>query len=54
MTKELKPCPFCGTDIEFDGAYIIHPDGDCILAEYEFTDCTQTEDQFVAAWNRRA
>lgn len=55
---ELKPCPFCGQKLVFDGiGYWNHPRNDCILAWLDRDyDAIFFEDnkENVAEWNRRA
>jgi len=65
MEKELKPCPFCGSEAII---YTIPPHKHAIatfMPDYEggafveCTDCTcgitaDTEQQAIEAWNRRA
>lgn len=58
---ELKPCPFCGAELEFEQhifrrannkkvyEYYRHPVVDCILDGIEIGD-----EQEAAMWNRRA
>ena len=48
--KELKPCPFCNTDMSVIGQRIWHPPFDCILYSFSFRD-TRLKRQ---SWNRRA
>ena len=63
MTEELKPCPFCGCEVEIvTGIYglygipnsykIIHPKNDCIMEGFEsyFTD---NKEYLIEDWNRR-
>ena len=56
---ELKPCPFCGENAaHLDKAYSYYSDM-VIYCEscdtvFSLDDCNATEEQFVAAWNRRA
>jgi hypothetical protein len=56
--SELKPCPFCGGNLEYKPAmdYWCHPDNECILA------CIDSEwgtigvpnlPEYVNAWNSR-
>lgn len=49
MTDDLKPCPFCGAEMQFEEDGYEHPFSDtCPL------DSLYIEDRHVAAWNRRA
>lgn len=49
MTIELKPCPFCGEELHFEGAGYEHPYSDaCPL------DSLYIEDRHITAWNTRA
>lgn len=49
MTNELKPCPFCGAELHFEGAGYEHPYSDtCPL------DSLYIEDRHITAWNTRA
>jgi hypothetical protein len=49
MTIELKPCPFCGEELHFEGAGYEHPYSDtCQL------DSLYIEDRHITAWNTRA
>ena len=55
---ELKPCPFCGENAaHLDKAYSYYSDM-VIYCEncdtvFSLDDCNATEEQIVAAWNRR-
>lgn len=53
--SELKPCPFCGIELERKKLYWKHPDNDCFLAyaDSEFENIVVCDDD-VEAWNRRA
>ena len=63
MTK-LKPCPFCGGEIEIvntdctdpiHGYGIIHGNNDCILNNGGgYLEIYNTEEQAILAWNARA
>ena len=49
MTIELKPCPFCGAELHFEGEGYEHPYSDtCPL------DSLYIEDRHITAWNTRA
>jgi hypothetical protein len=49
MTIELKPCPFCGEELHFEGAGYEHPYSDtCPL------DSLYIEDRHITVWNTRA
>ena len=49
MADDLKPCPFCNAEMQFDESGYEHPYSDtCPL------DSLYIEDGHVAAWNRRA
>ncbi|AUR84047.1 hypothetical protein NVP1047O_33 [Vibrio phage 1.047.O._10N.286.55.F2] len=66
MTKELKPCPFCGCDMEIQTVgrdwWRIKPvdghDDTCPFGENHEWDCSQQKpewkDEHVADWNKRA
>ena len=57
MPNELKPCPFCGSEVRFDNAYSYFRDAViyCDECDMVFTldDCNTTQEQIVEAWNRR-
>lgn len=53
MTKELKPCPFCGGD-----AYIANPEPNALWRVICITDCgagnyLSNRTAAIAAWNTR-
>lgn len=49
MSDDLKPCPFCNAEMQFEESGYEHPYSDtCPL------DSLYIEDGHVAAWNRRA
>jgi len=49
---EVKPCPFCGAEIDLEddhhGAYYVHPDNNCLLDRYSLLDVER-----VKLWNKR-
>ena len=52
--KEIKPCPFCGTDAELifiKGVYGVccNNENDCAASVGDFP----TEEDAINAWNRR-
>lgn len=47
MSDELKPCPFCGEDLNQHGDFSVHPYGTCFFSEWEFDALN------VEKWNRR-
>ena len=60
---ELKPCPFCGCEVEIViGIYglhgipnrynIIHPENDCIMERFE-SYYTDNKEYLIEDWNRR-
>ena len=57
---ELKPCPFCGSDLIPIGKYFgklcyEHPDNDCILANVDsFLGGVIIHGDDQEKWNRRA
>lgn len=56
---ELKPCPFCGGEMEKHGAkrrgyYYAHPDNDCLLANIDaVTGVAIILESEIEKWNRR-
>lgn len=53
MNKELKPCPFCGGQLQTLGEkhYYAHPTNGCILQHL----CFEVDNkESIEAWNRRA
>lgn len=48
MSEELKPCPFCGGEAEYEGLYCY-----CLQCESRMAD-NPDEASAIAAWNRRA
>jgi hypothetical protein len=57
---ELKPCPFCGGELERHGGkklgyyYYAHPTNDCILANLdEAIGVAIIFENEIEAWNRR-
>ena len=68
MSKELKPCPFCGqpgfvhsADSIGAGFYVACTSIECFCAVGEAYDsytmpshCFQSEEQAIEAWNKRA
>lgn len=56
--EQLKPCPFCGESLKFNGKYMVHPSNDCILAncdsEYGELWFSGEDMNSVEAWDRRA
>lgn len=66
MNEELKPCPFCGCELEKHHTHYIainshavdydswdHPDNGCVLAE-RICENDSLLEQDIDAWNRRA
>lgn len=58
MENELKPCPFCGCELEQHGDKLgkwwTHPINDCILSCIDDVDGFVTiMDYEVEKWNRR-
>ena len=57
---ELKPCPFCGCELEIHrnkrlGDYYTHPENDCILANIDdATGVAVILGSEIEKWNRRA
>ena len=53
--KELKPCPFCGgkAEIEMDDSWYWNYHVLCQECKIG-TDCYETADEAIEAWNRRA
>lgn len=54
---KLKPCPFCGGEAEirkYVNGYNIWFCARCDSCKITQTSTTQTEQQAIAAWNRRA
>ena len=62
MSEELKPCPFCGADVDivkqkylkngYKSCYIFHPVSNCVLSS-KMTRIFESEEQAVRMWNRR-
>lgn len=59
---DLKPCPFCGGEIEIvktdcndpiHGYGLIHENNDCILNNDGYLQIYSTEEQAIDAWNTR-
>jgi hypothetical protein len=45
---ELKPCPFCGAEMEPSKQIFAHPDSECVLRNHGFYN------EKADAWNTRA
>ena len=57
--SELKPCPFCGGNLEYQSVmnYWLHPDNECILARVDSewgAIGVPNLPEYVNGWNRRA
>lgn len=53
--NELKPCPFCGCDLEYAGDAYKHPINDCFLANVDDVCGYVTVYGYEQEkWNRRA
>ena len=67
MVYELKPCPFCGGELNIEygklNSYCVHPENDCILSHVKTT-CggygrynmilfNAKDDTAIRNWNRR-
>ena len=54
---ELKPCPFCGCEVEirigvYTAYYLAHPETDCMLCGFA-SYFTKDKNELINDWNRR-
>lgn len=53
MTRELKPCPFCGGEAKICGTREIGMSWIACKSCIGQTTCYDTEEEAIEAWNRR-